>query len=76
MEFFDKLSETIESAGKDVGQKAKDVSGIAKLKMDIRSKEDFVEKQYANLEKHIMRNTRMKRAQKAKKRHRNRSTFS
>ena len=43
MEFFDKLSETIVSAGKDVGQKAKDVSGIAKLKMDIRSKEDFVE---------------------------------
>ena len=42
MEFFDKLSETIVSAGKDVGQKAKDVSGIAKLKMDIRSKEDFV----------------------------------
>ena len=29
MEFFDKLSETIVSAGKDVGQKAKDVSGIA-----------------------------------------------
>ena len=27
MEFFDKLSETIVSAGKDVGQKAKDVSG-------------------------------------------------
>ena len=47
MEFFDKLSETIVSAGKDVGQKAKDVSEIAKLKMDIRSKEDFVEKQYA-----------------------------
>jgi hypothetical protein len=39
------------SAGKDVGQKAKDVSGIAKLKMDIRSKEDFVEKQYAELGK-------------------------
>ncbi len=39
------------SAGKDVGQKAKDVSEIAKLKMDIRSKEDFVEKQYAELGK-------------------------
>ena len=51
MDFFDKLSETIVSAGKDVGQKAKDVSGIAKLKMDIRSKEDFVEKQYAELGK-------------------------
>jgi len=76
MEFFDKLSETIVSAGKDVGQKAKDVSGIAKLKMDIRSKEDLWKNSMRNLEKHIMRNTRMKRAQKAKKRHRNRSTFS
>lgn len=51
MELFDKLSETIVSAGKDVGQKAKDVSEIAKLKMDIKSKEDFVEKQYAELGK-------------------------
>lgn len=51
MELFDKLSETIMSAGKDVGQKAKDVSEIAKLKMDIKSKEDFVEKQYAELGK-------------------------
>ena len=49
MDFFDKLGETIVSAGKDVGQKAKDVSEVAKLKMDIRSKEDFVEKQYAAL---------------------------
>ena len=52
MEFFDKLSETIVSAGKDVGQKAKDVSGIAKLKMDIRSKEDFVEKRVIFETKH------------------------
>ena len=51
MDFFDKLGETIVSAGKDVGQKAKDVSEVAKLKMDIRSKEDFVEKQYAALGK-------------------------
>ena len=55
MEFFDKLSETIVSAGKDVGQKAKDVSEIAK---------------------HIMRNTKMRKMRKPKKRHRNRSTFS
>lgn len=51
MDFFDKLGETIVSAGKDVGQKAKDVSEIAKLKLDIKSKEDFVEKQYAALGK-------------------------
>lgn len=49
------------SAGKDVGQKAKDVSEIAKLKMDIRSKEDFVENSMRNLEKHIMRNTKMRK---------------
>ena len=51
MEFFDKLSETIVSAGKDVGQKAKDVSGIAKLKMDIRSKQ-YAELGKAYYEKH------------------------
>ncbi len=49
MDFFDKLGETLVSAGKDVGQKAKDVSEIAKLKLDIKSKEDFVQKQYAAL---------------------------
>lgn len=49
MEFFDKLGETIVTAGKDVGQKAKDVSEIAKLKLDIKNKEDYVQKQYAAL---------------------------
>ena len=76
MEFFDKLSETIVSAGKDVGQKAKDVSGIAKLNRQGLPKKILWKNSMRNLEKHIMRNTRMKRAQKAKKRHRNRSTFS
>ena len=49
MEFFDKLSESLVSAGKDVRQKAKDVSEIAKLKLDIKSKEDYVQKQYEEL---------------------------
>ena len=49
MAFFDKLGESLVSAGRDVSQKAKDVSEIAKLKMDIKSKEDYVEKQYAAL---------------------------
>lgn len=49
MDFFDKLGETLMSAGKDVSQKAKDVSEVAKLKIDIHLKEDFVEKQYAAL---------------------------
>lgn len=51
MDFFDKLGETLATAGKDVGQKAKDVSEAAKLRLDIRSKEDFVEKQYEALGK-------------------------
>lgn len=49
MEFFDKLSETLVNAGKDVGQKAKDASEIAKLKLDIKAKDDFVKNQYAAL---------------------------
>lgn len=49
MDFFDKLGESLVSAGKDVSQKAKDVSEIAKLKLDIKSKEDYVQKQYAAL---------------------------
>ena len=51
MDIFDKIGETIVSAGKDVGQKAKDVYEIAKLRLDIKTKEDFVEKQYAALGK-------------------------
>lgn len=51
MEFFDKLGETLVSAGKDVSQMAKDMSGVAKLKLDIKSKEDFVKSQYVELGK-------------------------
>lgn len=51
MDIFDKIGVTLASAGKDVTQKAKDVSEVAKLKIDIRSKEEFVEKQYAALGK-------------------------
>lgn len=51
MAFLDKLSETLVSAGKDVSQKAKDLSGSAKLTMDIKSKEDYVQKMYAEIGK-------------------------
>ena len=47
MDLFGKIGETIVNAGKDATQKAKDLSGVAKLNLDIRSKEDFIEKQYA-----------------------------
>lgn len=49
MDFFEKIGDTIVSVGKDVTQKAKDVSGIAKLKLDIKSKEDFIKEQYIEL---------------------------
>ncbi|MGN0140767.1 MAG: zinc ribbon domain-containing protein [Roseburia sp.] len=49
MSVLDDVRETLISTGKDVSQKAKDVSEVAKLKLDIRAKEDFVEKQYVML---------------------------
>lgn len=49
MDFFDKLGESIVTAGKDVSQKARDLSGVAKLNLDIKSKEDFIQKQYSEI---------------------------
>ena len=60
MSFFDEMKESLVSAGKDVSQKAKEVSGVAKLKLDVKSKEDYVEKQYAELGR-ILMNTEMMR---------------
>ena len=48
---FNKMKESILSAGKEVEGFAKDASTIAKLKYEIRVKEDFLEKQYALLGK-------------------------
>lgn len=49
MDFFDRLGESLATAGKEVGQKAKEVSELTKLKLDIKAKEDYVQKQYALL---------------------------
>lgn len=49
MALFDKLGETLANAGKDVSQKAKDLSGTAKLTLDIRAKEDQLQKLYAEI---------------------------
>ena len=51
MTFFTKLGETITATGKDVSQKAKELTGIAKLNLDIKAKEDFVERQYMEIGK-------------------------
>lgn len=49
MDFFDRVGDTLVTAGKDVAQKAKDLSGTAKLNLDIRAKEDYIKKQYAEI---------------------------
>ena len=46
---FNKLKTDIVSAGKEVGDKVSEASNVAKLKLDIHTKEDFVEKQFAAL---------------------------
>lgn len=48
---FDKIKDSLISAGKEVESMAKDVSAVAKIKMDIHNKEVFLEKQYALLGK-------------------------
>ncbi len=51
MSLFDSMKETLTTAGKDVSQKAKEVSGVAKLKLDIKSKEEALNKEYISLGK-------------------------
>ena len=59
MAFFDKLGETIVNVGKDATQKAKDLSGVAKLNLDIKAKEDFRDS-IQNLEESIMKSIRQR----------------
>jgi ribosomal protein S27AE len=49
MEFFSKLGETLSEAGREVTQKGKELTGLAKLNLDIRSKEEFIQRQYAHI---------------------------
>jgi archaellum component FlaC len=51
MAFLDSMKETLATAGRDVTQKAKEVSGVTKLKMDIHSKEEALNKEYIALGK-------------------------
>lgn len=48
---LNKVKETLVNAGKEVESKAKDVSAIAKIKIDIHNKEVFLDKQFALLGK-------------------------
>mgnify|MGYP002529134409 CR=1 FL=1 len=47
MDVISKLGESLTEAGKDVSQKVKDMTGIARLNMDIKAKESYISKQYA-----------------------------
>ena len=49
MDFFSKLGETITETGKDVSQKAKELTELAKLNMSMKKKEEFVQKQYLEI---------------------------
>lgn len=48
---FNQIKNGITSVGKDIGNKVSDVSAVAKVKLDIHSKEDYMEKQFAELGK-------------------------
>ena len=48
---LNKVKESLVNAGKEVENMAKDVSTVAKIKIDIHNKEVFLEKQYALLGK-------------------------
>lgn len=51
MAFFTKLGETISATGKDVSQKAKELTELARMNLDVKAKEDFIEKQYMEIGK-------------------------
>ncbi len=51
MDFFTKVTDTLSDVGKASSQKARELSGIAKLKMEIRSKEEYINKQYTAIGK-------------------------
>lgn len=46
---LDKIKNSIVSVGKDVGNKVNDVTAIAKVKLDIHTKEEYAEKQFTQL---------------------------
>ncbi len=51
MDFFDKLGDSIVTAGKTVSDKAKEVSDTAKLNLDIKNKEIQLKEVYTTLGK-------------------------
>lgn len=54
------MGEKLVTAGKDVTQKAKDLSGTAKLNFDIKAKRILLKSSMHRLESFIMKTTRKK----------------
>jgi len=53
MNFFDKVGNAIQTGVKEVSEGAKGMTDIAKMKMEIKSKEDFIERQYIEIGKKV-----------------------
>ena len=51
MEMFEKLGETIKQKSKIAADKAKEVAGIAQLKIQINTQEDLIKKNYQEIGK-------------------------
>lgn len=51
MDFFNRLGDAITETGRDVSQKVADFTGIAKLNMEIRNREETIRKQYLEIGK-------------------------
>lgn len=53
MDFFDHLNDTVVNVGKEVGQKAKDVTGVTKLRCQLSKKQNDLGKKYMALGKEV-----------------------
>lgn len=53
MAFFDKVGEALTNVGKGASQKARDLTDLAKLNMELKSKQDFIERQYTEIGKKV-----------------------
>lgn len=51
MDIFDRLGDTIVSVSKDATQKAKDLSELARIRMEMRAKNDYLNKLYLEIGK-------------------------
>ena len=49
MELFDKIGDTIVSVSKDATQKAKDISELARIRMELRAKQDYLNKLFLEI---------------------------